>query len=73
MATSGQILGFLDLLDEVGTDLGWVWGFVDDSARDKLIDFRFLSPTEVKDVQQARTIVSKDREGPPGTLQGTVG
>ena len=59
MGTSGQILSFLDLLDEVGTDLGYVSGFVHDTARDNLINFRFLNAAEVRAAQDIRTAVSK--------------
>ncbi len=59
MATSGGILAFLDLLDEVGTDLGYISDFVHNTARDDLINFRFLSAAEVKAAQNIRTAVSK--------------
>lgn len=59
MATSSGILAFLDLLDEVGTDLGYVHGFVHDTVRDDLINFRFLNAAEVRAAHDIRTAVSK--------------
>lgn len=71
MGTSREILSFLDLLDKVGTDLGYVDGYVHDIARDDPKAFRFLNATEVKAAQDIRTIVSsivKARQEPSREL-----
>jgi len=59
MNTSGEILSFLGLLDEAGTDLDLVYHFVDDYARDDPKALRILDAAEVKTVQDFRAVVSK--------------
>ncbi len=59
MATSGGILSFLDLLDEVGTDLGYMSGYVHDTAQIDPKAFRFLNAAEVEEVRKLRAIVSR--------------
>jgi hypothetical protein len=58
MATSGEILSFLDVLDEVGTDLDYVQGYVRDIASDEPETFRFREPADVEDAKRIRAIVA---------------
>lgn len=59
MGTSGEILSFLGLLDEVGTNLDLVSHFVDDYARDDPKALRILDAADVKATQDIRAAVSK--------------
>lgn len=75
MATSGEILSLLDLLDEVGTDLGYVWGYVHDIARDEPETFRFRQPADVEGTKKIRAAVSrivKARQEPSRELRDDV-
>lgn len=58
MATSRKIVSFLDTLDEVGTTIDYVVGYMHDMNRDQPGYFRLLKPDEVAEAEKVRKFIS---------------
>lgn len=70
MAQSKDILDLLDLLDEIGLDIGFLWGFVHDESRKggQLSDF--CHSGDVKEVKQARDLLRALVKSKQGSVRG---
>ncbi len=66
MAQSKDVLDLLDLLDKIGLDIGFLWGFVHDESKKggQLFDYcKFEEGNDVKQTRDLLTHLWKSRQG----------
>ena len=59
MTTSRDVLSLIDLLDEVGTDVAYLQGYVGDMAASDPGYFRTVTPSEMEDVKALRRLIAR--------------